>query len=242
MVRSGTSPSCARSVPPCRPCHCSPPDPTCVSLPLHLAHRAAVDTSCCSWETASRRSGEARSAVCHATLPGGSTAAGAPGRQLHCSGSGTACRLKARRCIEVSTLSSEPACTTLWRPPHRFAGLMQRYFGQYRPAVQAVAGDRAEHLVWRMQNGALPTRKQVRRVPDLHCCCACWAGRASAAAGRQACCGCSTLSSPGARGWMTESPACYRRFLSPSAAQGGCAAHRHQRPFDPGQYRARHAQ
>ena len=49
--------------------------------------------------------------------------------------------------------------------PRSNPGLLQRYFGQYRPAVQAVAGDRVEHLVWRMQNGALPTRNQVRRVP-----------------------------------------------------------------------------
>lgn len=43
-------------------------------------------------------------------------------------------------------------------------GLFKRYFGQYRSSVQGVGGDQVMHLLWRLQNGALPAQSQVRPV------------------------------------------------------------------------------
>ena len=45
---------------------------------------------------------------------------------------------------------------------------MQRYFGQYNPTVQAVAGDQVEHLMWRLRNGALPTKNLVSGAAAVH--------------------------------------------------------------------------
>lgn len=55
---------------------------------------------------------------------------------------------------------------------------MQRYFGQYSPAVQAIAGDQVANLMWRIQNGALPNANQTQVWAGLtvHCgCCTCLA-------------------------------------------------------------------
>ncbi|PRW60678.1 mago nashi-like protein [Chlorella sorokiniana] len=43
-------------------------------------------------------------------------------------------------------------------------GVMKRYFGQYRPAVQAIAGQHVGELMGRMLKGALPTRHQPKVV------------------------------------------------------------------------------
>ena len=58
---------------------------------------------------------------------------------------------------------------------------MQRNFGRYRTAVQAIAGDQVEHLMWRLRNGALPTKRQVGAC----CCCACSAGWLLSTGGRR---------------------------------------------------------
>lgn len=42
--------------------------------------------------------------------------------------------------------------------------LFSRYFGQYSSSIQGVGGDQVMHLMWRLQNGALPTQHQPRVV------------------------------------------------------------------------------
>ena len=159
-------------------CHCLPP------------HRAATAASCCFWATASPRSGAARFVACHATLCWSCTAtsergAGHGRRLLHgdvCKAAqlsaqwaawnsasaamerGLACSAPAAADMQHigETCSAPPgtvATSTL--PSRRFAGLMQRYFGQYNPMVQAVAGDRTANLLWRINQGGLPTQHQV---------------------------------------------------------------------------------
>ncbi|KAI7837173.1 hypothetical protein COHA_008966 [Chlorella ohadii] len=60
------------------------------------------------------------------------------------------------------TLCGKPCHPAVQLNCPEFAGLMQRYFGQYSPAVQAIAGDQVANLMWRIQNGALPNANQTQ--------------------------------------------------------------------------------
>ena len=58
---------------------------------------------------------------------------------------------------------STSAAPCLWaRPVCSMTDLFSRYFGQYSSSIQGVGGDQVMHLMWRLQNGALPTQHQVR--------------------------------------------------------------------------------